>query len=181
MYGSAAVSVISSPLLLIGLPGLLLVGVWLLARPNRRRCAGAAVGGVTVAVLNLLIDVVAHGQGWWSYPSVTTTYGPPLFYVATGVWYGSGVALIGWRLLRRFGRRGLLALLGFMAVYGPARDELGAAATGAIVFGPGVAPLLADAASWAGLTAVAQGVMRLVAGSASDDPLARPLFARRLT
>ena len=172
-------SIISSPLVLIGLPGCLLLLVVLLTRPTWRRGVGATLAGLTVAGLDLLVDMVAHAQGWWSYPAMSTSYGPLLFYVATGLWYGSGVALIGWRLLRRFGQGGLLGLLGGMAVYGPVRDLLGAAATGVIAFGPGPVPLLADASSWAGLTAVAQGVMWVVAGPASADPLAPPVWLHR--
>ena len=41
------------------------------------------------------------------------------------------------------------------------------------VIGPGVGPALADAACWAGTLALAQAVMRLVAGPARGDSLAR--------
>lgn len=170
---------IESPLLLVGLPGLLLAAVVLLARPTRLRLLGALLGGGVLAGCNVLVDIAAHRLGWWRYPMVATSAGPGLFYVATGLWYGAGVALIGWRLIRRFGGRGLLGLLVAMAGYGPGRDYLGAAVSGAIVFGPGIAPVLGDAASWVTLTAVAQGVMRLVAGPARGDRLADCLLARR--
>lgn len=169
----------ASPLVLIGLPGLALAVTVLFSRPTPRRLVGALIAGGVLAGLNLLVDVAAHDAGWWWYPSVSTSYGPPLFYVATGLWYGAGVALVGWRLVRRFGGRGLLALLLFVAIYGPVRDYLAALASGAIVFGAGITPALADATSWASLTAAAQGVMRLVAGPAEADSLARPLLAGR--
>jgi hypothetical protein len=159
--------------LLIGLPGLLLAVLVYFTRPTSRRLAGALAAGVVVAALNVLVDVVGYAQGWWRYPTVATPYGPPLFYVATGLWYGAGVALIGWRLTRRYGRRGLLALLLFMGIYGPLRDELGAAATGQIVFGPGPVPVLADALSWITLIGIGQAVMRLIAGPPDADPLRR--------
>src|SRR4051794_25863911 len=91
------------PILLIGLPGLALAVSVILLRPTLRRVTGALVSGVVVAGLNLLVDVAAYHLGWWWYPTVPTSYGPPLFYVAAGLWYGAGVALIAWRLRRRFG------------------------------------------------------------------------------
>ena len=167
-----------SPLLLIGLPGAALAVTVVFLRPTLRRLTGALMSGVVVAVLNLLVDIVARHLGWWWYPSVSTSYGPPLFYVAAGLWYGAGVALIGWRLTRRFGRWGLVGLLAFMASYGPVRDYLGAVATDAIVFGPGLVPVLADAASWVTLIAVGQAGMWLIAGPPQADYLARSLFTR---
>lgn len=169
-----------SPLFLLGAPGLALALTVLLARPTPRRFAGALVAGGVVGVLNLLVDIAAHDLRWWWYPGASTRYGPPLFYVAAGLWYGAGVALIGWRLLRCFGGRGLTGPLAFAAIYGPVRDYGAGTLTGMIVFGPSVSPVLADAATWVLLLAVAQAVMWLVAGPARADRLTRPrLPARR--
>lgn len=43
-------------------------------------------------------------------------------YTVVALWYGAGVALIGWRVIRRFGGRGLVTFIGIMGVYGPIRD-----------------------------------------------------------
>ncbi len=144
-------------------------------RATPRRLLGALVGGVAATVLGVGLDVAGHSLGWWHYTFVTTPYGPPLMYVAVGLWYGAGVALIGWRVTRRFGGRGQAAFIGFMTVYGPIRDYVGVAATGGAiqVITPGIAPAVGDAALWATIIAVAQGVMRLVAGPAASDRLAR--------
>jgi hypothetical protein len=98
-------------------------------------------------------------------------------YVAVGLWYGVGVTLIGWRVIRRFGRRGLIAFIGFMAVYGPLRDYAGVALTRETVqvISPGIMPLVGDMVLWPSLNAVAQGIMCLVAGSPDAD---RPARAR---
>jgi hypothetical protein len=82
--------------------------------------------------------------------------------------------LVSWRIARRFGRRGLAAALLAVAVIGPPRDywymarfpEWGA-------FGPGLAPVLADSAAYVLMAVVGHGVMRLVAGPARADGLAR--------
>jgi len=42
-----------------------------------------------------------------------------------------------------------------------------------MVFAPGVAPILADGATYAGMVVLGHAVMRLIAGPASDDRLAR--------
>ena len=84
------------------------------------------------------------------------------------------LALVGWRILRRFGWLGEAVFLTMLAVLGTLRDYLVAEqGMGIIVFAPGVATVVVDAMCWTGLTALSQGVMRLVAGPAAADPLAR--------
>jgi hypothetical protein len=120
------------------------------------------------------MDILGHCLGWWHYLGVDTPYGQWWMYTVAALWYGAGVALIGWRLTRRFGWRGQVAFLAAMAIFGPVRDYIAtAAAPGFIVFGPGVVPVLADSACWASGMALGQLVLRLVAGPARSDQLAR--------
>ncbi len=84
------------------------------------------------------------------------------------------VFLITWRIARRFGRRGLVAAVLFAAVIGPPRDywymrafpEWGA-------YAPGIAPVFAISAAYVILGILGHGTMRLVAGPAAADSLAR--------
>ena len=84
------------------------------------------------------------------------------------------IFLITWRIARRFGWRGLAVFLVVLAVIGPLRDEWymrrfpewGS-------YGPGIAPVLAISVSYVVLVLVGHGVMRLVAGPAREDRLAR--------
>jgi len=46
-------------------------------------------------------------------------------------------------------------------------------ALGFITLSPGIGTILADGVCWSGLTALAMGVMRLVAGPATSDRLLR--------
>jgi hypothetical protein len=86
----------------------------------------------------------------------------------------AALALIGWRVTRRFGWRGQAALLFAVASLGTLRDCLVATwLPDFIVFAPGIGIVLVDAACWSGLLAVAQVVMRLVAGPVREDPLTR--------
>ena len=61
-----------------------------------------------------------------------------------------------------------------MTVIGPPRDYLYATTFPKwMVFAPGVIPILADAVTYAGAVALGHGMMRLIAGPASEDQLAR--------
>jgi hypothetical protein len=63
--------------------------------------------------------------------------------------------------------------VGFVAFIGPPRDYLIAAKFPKwMVFAPGVAPILADAATYIGIVVVGHSVMRLIAGPASQSPFA---------
>jgi hypothetical protein len=142
-------------------------------RATVRRVLAAVVGGVAVAVVGVGVEVVCQALGFWHYPSDDTGRGPLLMYpVIVLMW--AVLSLIGWRVLRRFGWRGEVVFLTVVTVLGTVRDYVEAGQVlGLIVFAPGLTPVLVDATCWAGLTALAQGVMRLVAGPAAADGLAR--------
>src|SRR5262249_59135451 len=89
----------------------------------------------------------------------------PLLIVAFAL-----LALIGWRVARRFGARGLSVFLGILAVVGTLRDYLIAGGLmGLVVYAPGVALAILDASLWAGLTGLAIAVIRVGSGPARDD------------
>ena len=74
--------------------------------------------------------------------------------------------------MRRFGWRGLAVCLVIVAIIGPPRDYLYAAKYPEwMVFAQGIAPILADAATYVGIVALGHAVMRLVAGPARGDRL----------
>src|SRR5262245_8537973 len=86
----------------------------------------------------------------------------------------AGYSLIGWRVMRRFGWRGERVFLVVVAVFGTLRDFVIAwQMPDVIAMSPGIATVLVDLALWSGLTALAQGVMQLVAGPAAADRLAQ--------
>jgi len=160
-----------------------LVGLALVAyftRARLRRLIGALAGGFAVAVVGLGVEVLAHILGLWRYPSIEQPYGPLLMYpVLLLMW--AGYSLIGWRVTRRFGWRGQVIFLTAVMVLGTLRDYVVAdKALGFINLRPGIATVLVDAGCWIGLTALAQGVMRLIAGPATADQLARRRVPGRL-
>jgi hypothetical protein len=142
-------------------------------RPIMRRFLAALAGGLAVAVAGVGIEILFETLGFWHYPSAEQPYGPVLMYpVVVLMW--AVLSLLGWRVMRRFDWRGETVFLSAVTVIGAFRDYLIAGqALGFIVLAPGVLTVLVDAACWVGTTALAHGVMRLIAGPAAGDRLAR--------
>jgi len=161
-------------ILLFTAAGLVLaVVVILLARATWRRIAGALAGGAAAGVVGLGAMALGERVGWWHF----VMYWEPFYVALTLIGFAvplSWVFVISWRIARRFGWRGLAVGLVAVAIIGPPRDywyverfpEWGA-------FASGIAPVLADSAAYVLMLVVGHGVMRLVAGPAWADRLAR--------
>lgn len=142
--------------------------------PTARRAVGAAAGGVVVALMVLGMIALCERLGWWRIPSNNTPYFLPLMFLGLAV-SCAPIYLITWRVARRFGWRGIAASIAIVAVIGPPRDYLYARTFPQwMVFAPGIAPILADAATYVAIVAVGHAVMRLIAG-----PSATPLTGAR--
>lgn len=141
----------------------------LATRAPLRRIAAALAGGAVFAIGNAGWDVLAHRAGWWSYPGLGgATHGPALWYAAAGL-SAAGVSLIGWRVVRRFGRSGLAMFLVAFALYCVARDaRVAAAANSVIRFAPGAVPFVADGIAAFTLMASAM-VVQLALGRSLDE------------
>jgi hypothetical protein len=151
----------------------LLVATVYFTRATTRRTLGAIAGGVAVAVVGFGVEVVCQAFGFWRYPSDDSGHGPLLMYpLLVLVW--AVLSLIGWRVMRRFGWRGEAVFLAAVALQGTLRDYFEAGQMlGQIDFAPGLTTILVDVVCWVGLTALAQGVMRLISGPAAGDRLVR--------
>jgi hypothetical protein len=142
-------------------------------RATARRVVGAMVGGAAAGLLGLGAIALSEALGWWWVPFASTPYFLPLFYFGLSISL-TPIYLVTWRLARRFRWRGLAVFLSAVAVIGPPRDYLIAAMFPKwMVFAPGVAPILADSATYVGIVALGHAVMRLIAGAACEDRLAR--------
>lgn len=149
-----------------------LVVVAILTRATARRIVGALAGGAAVGVMALSADALGEKLGWWRM-AIWGPYLLPLVYLDFVV-SAAPIYLVTWRVARRFGRRGLAVVAAVLTVIGPPRDyaymarfpEWGS-------YAPGVVPVLAIAAIYALLIPLGHGVMRLVAGPAREDRLAR--------
>jgi hypothetical protein len=148
------------------------VVVAILTRATRKRIAGAVAGGAASGVVTLCLIALWERLGWWHMVIPWEPYFLTLSLICMTLC--AFIFLITWRIARRFGWRGLAVVLVVLAVIGPLRDEWymrrfpewGS-------YGPGIAPVLAISASYVVLVLVGHGVMRLVAGPAREDRLAR--------
>ena len=150
-----------------------LVAVVWFTRPGLRRFLGVITGGVVVSVIGIRVITWCESLGWWRVPFGASPWFRPLFLAGLAASLAP-VYLVTWRVARRFGRRGLAVFFAIVTVIGPPRDYFIAATFPlCMVFSPGLTPVLADAATYLGMMAVGHAVMRLVAGPAGADPLAR--------
>jgi hypothetical protein len=131
-----------------------------------RRLAGALAAVICFTALSAPIDRFAASMGWWTYPSCVDPPHPPLTaYLGQALMFVGNVALIGWRVGRRFGARGLVWLTIIVCGLGLVRDlSVGALVPEAIQFGAMPMAALADLGAWAVVVLVALGVGRLVGG-----------------
>jgi hypothetical protein len=150
-----------------------LVAVAVLTRASARRTAGALVGGVAFGVVALGIIAFGEDAGLWH----MAIRWEPYFLALLLIGFTLSCAptyLMTWRVARRFGRLGLAVVVVVAAILGPIRDyqymamfpEWGA-------YARGVAPVFAISATYVVLVVLGHGVMRLVAGPARADRLAR--------
>jgi hypothetical protein len=148
-----------------------LVAVVYFTRATPRRILGALASGAAVGCFGLGAIVLGNALGLWRVPITWTPYFVALFYLGLAISV-TPIYLVTWRVARWFGWRGLAVCLGVVAIIGPPRDYLIAATFPAwMVFAPGIAPILADAATYVGIVALGHAVMRLIAGPSSEDRL----------
>jgi hypothetical protein len=115
--------------------------------------------------------VVGNALGLWRVPIVRTPIFLTLFYLGLVISV-MPIYLVTWRLARRFGWRGLAVFIGIVAIIGPPRDYLFAQTFPEwMVFAPGIAPLLADAATYVGIVALGHAVMRFIAVPSQEHRL----------
>jgi hypothetical protein len=143
------------------------------SRATWRRLAAALIAAVPIIPLVMFYDAIAARLEWWRYPSVTTGSAPLAWYVAAALLYGAAFGLVGWRVVRRFGRPGLICFLIALALFGVARDYGYSRTTDLIEFGGGWVPFIADLFAYASAALLVQIVMVWVAGPPGSDPLAR--------
>jgi len=151
---------------------ILLVVVAMVTHATARRIAGALAGGFAAGVAALGIMSLGERAEWWN---LEITW-RPYFLVLVVVNFAlcAFVLLLTWRIARRFGSRGLIVVMIFVAIIGPLRDywymthfpEWGA-------YRWGIGTVLAVSATYVLLLTLGHGVMRLVAGPARADRLAR--------
>jgi hypothetical protein len=140
-------------------------------RATARRIVGAFIGGAAVGLFGMGAIVFGNAAGLWRVPIVWTPYFLTLFYLGLSISV-TPIYLVTWRVVRRFGWRGLAVCLGIVAIIGPPRDYLYAMKFPEwMVFAPGVAPIIADSLAYIGIVAIGHAVMYFVAGPSREDRL----------
>jgi len=154
---------------------IILAVVAVLTRATARRIVGALAGAAVDGVAILGIVAIGERAGWWHMVMTWEPYFLTLLCISS-IPCGF-IFLITWRIARRFGGRGLAMGVCVVAVAGPLRDswymtrfpEWGSYASG-------FAPMLATSGAYVLLGIIGHGLMRLVAGPAAADQLARRLW-----
>lgn len=146
--------------------------VAILTRATLRRVVGALAGGAVFAVVALSIIALGEEMKWWHMAITWETLYLTLLWIDLAL--GAFIYLITWRVARRFGGRGLAAVVTIVAILGPVRDyrvmeRMPIWGT----YAPGLAPVLAVSVTYILYILVGHGVMRLIAGPAGEDRLAR--------
>jgi len=149
-----------------------LIVVVYFTRATSRRVVGAFAGGAAVGVFGMGAIVLGNALALWRVPIFWfRPYFVVLFYLGLAISV-TPIYLVTWRLVRRFGWRGLAVFTCIVAIIGPPRDYLYAARYPAwMVFAPGVAPIIADGLAYVGIVLIGHAVMRLVAGRSGEDRL----------
>ena len=150
----------------------ILAVVSVLTRATTCRIAGALVGAGVAGVALLGIVAIGERARWWHFVIPWEPYCLTLAFIGT-IPCGF-IFLLTWRIARRFGGHGLAVVVLAAAILGPVRDyaymarfpEWGS-------YAPGLVPVFAISAAYVILGILGHGTMRLIAGPASADQLAR--------
>jgi hypothetical protein len=142
------------------------------AQASLRRVSGALAGGVAIMLLLMVEEMLPASMRYFNW----TVAGQPTALVYAGVIpYGALVGLLGWRITRRFGWRGQLALLVAASIGGPIRDHLYTNFRMPGIAGvPGILAWFTQSVFWLSGVGSGQAMMRLIAGPAGHDRLPRP-------
>ena len=164
LWGVQEPSQVSTPALVLFNYIFLVVlgGAVYFTQPRIRRFAGALCGGLVLALLMM------------PYRFASDTPAPVLVYSVSVV--GCTILpLIGWRVTRRFGWRGQIAFIAIISISGPLRVRGFAMASDAVALlvTPGFQGYISEVERLAFAIAVSLLMMRLVAGPARKDRLAR--------
>jgi hypothetical protein len=157
----------------LGITAILFMVIAWFTRATVRRVIGALIGGLPLIPLVMFYDAVAARLGFWRYPLVTSGSAPIAWYISAALFYGAALGLVGWRIIRRFGKQGLIVFLIAFGLFGVSRDFAYSFNTNFIKFGPGWLPYLADFFAYSSGAALVQLLMLWIAGKPGSDPLAR--------
>jgi len=149
-----------------------------LSRATLRRILGAVAGGVLFGLFWLLRWRIGYAMGWWR-TAFPETPDPTALFTASVmplliILVGAALLIISWRIARRFGWLGCSVFILAVAASGAIRDRIyWDSIMRVLVATPGILPVAVDGAFFVAGLALGHGLMRLIAGPAPQDALAR--------
>ncbi len=141
-----------------------------LTRAGYWRIAASLLSGVVAAGFAFGLDLLAFEFGWWSYGAMEM-HAPVAAYAGTALWFGAGMGLIGWRMMRNWNGLGEAMFFGLFPLFGLARDFALAASGTGFSFAPGWIPVAVSAGGWLVIAFIVQLGMQLLVGAIDADPL----------
>jgi hypothetical protein len=147
-----------------------------LTRARWRRIAGALAAVAVFTAISAPIDNFGNQTGLWLYPGYPDPpHHPPLdIYIGQALIFVGIAALLGYRVARAWGLRGIITFIAVFCTLGLIRDFSAAAMFPKVIqFGPSPSAQIADVLAWLIIVLVGLGVTRIVAGAASRDELRR--------
>jgi serine/threonine protein kinase len=137
------------------------------------RAMGSLAGGAVLMVAWMFKLRIDYAMGWWR-SAFPETPDPLMLFSLPVLFVGAVLFLASWRVSRRFGWAGQVVMLLIAPIGLAVRDRIWwEYLMRMMVSTPGIRPLLADAALLGVGLALGHAVMRLIAGPARKDPLAR--------
>jgi serine/threonine protein kinase len=134
-------------------------------RASLRRTLGALAAGFAFMLLFLVEEMLPASMGLRHFTWTAAPQPAGLIYTAI-IPYGALIALLGWRITRKFGWLGQVALLLAAAIGGPARDHFYMLWVPGVAAVPGLLPLISDSVLWLCGVGSGQAILRLIAGPA---------------
>lgn len=102
------------------------LGFLVMLHPPKTVVRASLLGGLLMAVANMLVDLLAYYAHWWHYTSNDLILHLPLpFYITPLLYYGSVIYMLIWRYWRGRGHWFALLLLIATPLFGIGRDIYG--------------------------------------------------------
>jgi eukaryotic-like serine/threonine-protein kinase len=137
------------------------------------RAMGSLAGGAVLTAVWMIKLRIDFAMGWLQ-SAIPETPDPLTRFSPAVLFFGGVVFLLSWRITRRFGWAGQVVMLIGAPIYFAVRDRIWYQHfLRMMIATPGIGPLLGDAALFAVGLVLGHAVMRLIAGPARKDPLAR--------
>ena len=134
-----------------------------------KRMAAALVAGALGVLFAIGWDYAASFLGLWTYAG-GEPHAPWRVYAGFVFWQGAAFGLVGWYIIRRWGRAGAFGYLAAFAFLGAVRDVVQAVNIGYMTFSIPPLGILVDAVRWFLVGLIVQWLIRLIGDRMQSAP-----------